>query len=114
MHALDAAVGDLAAAVERDAVVERRLARDAEGRRLRVEDVREFRVAEQRLRGDAPDVQAHSAPVAFLDHRNAEAELCGADRGDVAARAGAEDDDIEVGGHADSLGVGAGPAAGAE
>jgi hypothetical protein len=105
VHALDPPVGDRSAAVERDAVVEGHVAGDAEGGGLRVEGVRELRIVQERFRGDAPDVQAHSAPVLLLDHRGAQAELSGADGGDVPAGAGAEDDDIEMAGHCDSLGA---------
>ena len=57
---------------------------------------------EQRLRRDAADVEAGSAerPLAgrvrpFLDAGGLQAELGGADRGDVAGRTGADDDDVE-------------------
>jgi hypothetical protein len=60
------------------------------------DDVRDLGVAEQRLGGDAADVEAHPAPVLLLDHGHVLAELGRADGGDVAAGPGAEDDDIEV------------------
>ena len=46
--------------------------------------------------GMQPDVEADPAPVLLLDDRHGLAELGGADRGDVATGAGAEDEDIEV------------------
>ena len=62
--------------------------------------MRELGVAQQRLRRDASDIEAHPAPVLLLDHRGAESELSGANCGDIAARTRAEDDDIEMAGHA--------------
>jgi hypothetical protein len=52
---------------------------------------------QQRLGGDAPDVQAH-APEALvaLDEDDLEAEVRGAERGGVAARPGADDDHVGV------------------
>ncbi len=97
VDALDPAVGDLAAAAERLPVVEGHLPvdPDAEGLRLVGEDVRQLGVAQQGLGGDAAHVQAHAAPVPLLDDRDALAQLCGADGGDVAAGPGAEYDDVE-------------------
>ena len=60
------------------------------------DDVRDLGVAQQRLRGDAADVEADTAPVLLLDDGDGLAELGGADRGDVATGAGTEDEDIEV------------------
>ena len=60
------------------------------------EHVGELGVAEQRLGRDAADVEADAAPVLLLHDRDRLAELGGADRGDVATGAGAEDQDIEV------------------
>ena len=45
-------------------------------------------VLEQRLGGDAADVEAHPAPVLVLHDGDGLAELSRADGGDVAARAG--------------------------
>ena len=61
-----------------------------------VEDVRQLGVAQQRLRRDAADVEADTSPVLLLDHPDLEAELGGADGGDVPTGAGTEDDDIEI------------------
>ena len=105
VDALDAAVGDLAAAAEGDAVVEpdRAVDADAEGLRLVREQVRQLGVAQQRLGRDAADVEAHAAPVLVLDHGDAEAELSGADGGDVPAGTGTEDDDVEGIAHPSTL-----------
>ena len=59
---------------------------------------------EQRFRGDAADVEAGTAKgLATLDAGNLEAELCCADGADIAAGAGADDDQI-IGGHWELLG----------
>ena len=60
------------------------------------QDVRQLGVAEQGLGGDAADVEADTSPVLLLDHADLEAELGGADGGDVATGARTEDDDIEI------------------
>ena len=58
------------------------------------EAVRRARGVDQRLRGDAADIEAGSAqPVAF-DQDRVEAKLAGADRGDIAARAAADDENL--------------------
>ena len=105
VDALDVGVGDLAAAIPRGAEVERHVTRDAEQVGLVVEGVREVGVLEERLRGDAPDVQAHTAPVLLFDDGDREAELSASDGRDVTAGAGAENDDVVVR-HASSLSVG--------
>ncbi|MGY3082320.1 hypothetical protein ACVWZZ_008728 [Bradyrhizobium sp. LM6.10] len=51
--------------------------------------------AQQRLGRDATPVQADAAEIGFFDDRDLEAELGGADRGDIAAGTGADDDDVE-------------------
>ena len=51
--------------------------------------------AQQRLGRDAAPVQADAAEIGFLDNRSLEAKLRRADGGDVAAGAGADDDDVE-------------------
>ena len=55
----------------------------------------DFGRAQQRLGRDAAPVQADAAEIGFLDDRGLEAELRGADRGDIAAGPGADDDDVE-------------------
>ncbi len=98
VHALDAAVGDLAATGECCAVVHahRAVHLDAEGLGLRRDDVRELGVAQQRLGRDTADVEAHPAPVLVLDHGHPQPELGGADRSHVTAGAGTENDDVIV------------------
>ena len=59
------------------------------------ERVAELRDPEQRLGGDAPPVEADAAEAFPLDHGGLEAELARADRCDIAARAGADDDDVK-------------------
>src|SRR5262245_20010387 len=55
---------------------------------------------EERLRRDAADVEARPAERrVLLDARDPHAELRGADRGDVAAGPGADDDEVETVGH---------------
>ena len=96
VHAGDAALGDLAAAVEGDAVVEGRLAADAERLGFLGEDVGEFGVAQQRLRRDAADVEADPAPVLGFDDGGVQPELGGANGRDVSAGTGSENDDVIV------------------
>ena len=52
---------------------------------------------EQGLGGDAADVEAGAAEEFALDAGDLQAELGGADGGGVSARAGADDDEIEIG-----------------
>src|SRR5699024_1728673 len=92
VDALDDPVGHLAAAVVRGAVVDGDVAGDAEGLGVAGHDVGELGVPQQRLGGDTPDVEADAAPVFLLDYGHGEAQLGGADRGDVATGARAEDD----------------------
>lgn len=98
VDALDPAVRDPAAAAEGLAVVEAdgAVRRDAEGLRLTGDDVRELGVAQQRLGGDAADVQADAAPVLLLDDGDPLAQLRGTDRGHVSAGARTEDNDVEA------------------
>ena len=53
--------------------------------------------AQQRLGRDAAPVQADAAEIGALDDRGLESELRRADRRDIAARAGADDDHVERG-----------------
>ena len=55
----------------------------------------DFRRAQQRLGRDAAPVQADAAEIGFLDDRGLETELRRTNGGDVAAGAGADDDDVE-------------------
>ena len=102
VHAGDAAVGDLAAAVEGDPVVECRLTADAELLGFLREDVRQFGIAQQRLRRDAADIEAYAAPVLGFDDCGVQPELGGTNGRDVSAGAGSENDDVIVG-HAPTL-----------
>ncbi len=96
MHAGDTAVGHLAAAVESDAVVEGRLATDAKSLGFLGEDVREFGVAQQRFGRDAADVEADSAPVLRLDDCGVQTKLRGANRSNISAGTGSENNDVIV------------------
>jgi hypothetical protein len=102
VDALDAPVGDDARAVERRAEVGGELARDAEEVGLVLQGVHDLGVLQERLGGDAADVEAHTAPVLLFDDRDGLTELRGADRCDIATGAGAEDDDVVMR-HASSL-----------
>src|SRR5690606_24993486 len=68
---------------------------EAEVLRLIAQHVRDLGAAQQRLGRDAAPVEADAAQVLALDDRGREAELGGADRRDVAARAAADDEDVE-------------------
>ena len=64
---------------------------------LGVAQVRDHgRALQQRLGGDAADVQAHPAQVALLDARRLVSELRGLDGGHVAAGPGADHHDVEA------------------
>src|ERR1700736_5978295 len=97
MHTGDPALGHFAASVVSDAVVECRLAVDAEGLGFLAEDVDEFGVAQQGLRRDAADVETDSAPVFGFDDGRVQSQLCGADSRYVSAGSGSEDDNVIVG-----------------
>src|SRR5262249_46491306 len=55
---------------------------------------------DQRLRRDAAAEQAGAAQAVGLDQHGVEAELAGADGGDIAAGPGAEHQDLDLGGRA--------------
>ena len=63
----------------------------------------DLRRAQDRLRRDAGVVEAAPAGLVALDHGGLPAQLRGADRGDVAARAPADDDHVERISHGLSL-----------
>ena len=68
---------------------------DAEARELMRGLAEFFRRLEQRLRGNAADVEAGSAMrLALFDDGDLEAELRRPDRADIAAGAGSDDDEI--------------------
>ena len=88
---------DPARALHRDAVVGLdRPGLDAEILGVVRHDVGDPGAVQQRLGGDAADVDADAAELLLLDHRGGEAELRGTDGGDVARRAAAEDDHVET------------------
>ena len=69
---------------------------DAVRRQMRRRLLVELRGLQQRLRGDAADIEAGAAErAALLDAGRLEAELRRADRGDIAAGAAADDDDVD-------------------
>src|SRR6185295_15289227 len=55
----------------------------------------DFRRTQQRLGRNAAPIVADAAEVGFFHDRGLETELGGADRGDVAAGTGADNDDVE-------------------
>src|SRR5581483_2020226 len=60
-----------------------------------LEELEHLGVPEQRLGRDAAPVQADAPGPVRLDDGHTAAELCGPDRGDVAARPGPDDDGVE-------------------
>ena len=58
--------------------------------------VEDFRRAQQRLGRDAAPVQADTAEIVALDDGRLETELRRADGGDIAAGAGADDQNVEI------------------
>jgi hypothetical protein len=60
-----------------------------------MQQVRDFGTAQQRLGRDAAPVEADAAQMLALDDHGLHAELRGADRGDIAAGAAADDHEIE-------------------
>src|SRR5262245_29812061 len=97
-HALDAAVGHLAASAERLAVIETDASFDINAERLGFvfEDVNQLRVAEQRLGWNATDIEADAAPILFLDDGCLQPELFGADGRNVTSRPCAQHDNIVI------------------
>src|SRR5262245_23968600 len=59
--------------------------------------VKDFGRTQQRLGRDAAPVETDAAEIGTLDDRGSKAELRRADRGHIAARSGADNDDIEGG-----------------
>ncbi len=96
VHALGAAVRDLAAAVVGGTEVEGHVTGDAEGLGLFVEEMRQLGIAEKRLGGDTAHVQADTTPVLLLDDGGAQSQLCRADSSDVPTGTGSEDNDVIV------------------
>ena len=58
--------------------------------------VHDLGTAQQRLGRDAAPVEADAAQVLALDDGGLHAELGGADRRDIAARAATDDDEVEL------------------
>jgi hypothetical protein len=88
-----------------DVVLERHHDRQIDGGILRLdaavgemmlEIVKPIRTVEQRLGGNAADVQARAAQKFPLDAGDLHSKLRGADRGGVSAGSGADDDQIEI------------------
>ena len=78
-------------------VVERDLAGDVDAELGRLLDlVEHVRGFEKRLGRNAAAVETGAAELEFFDDGDIETELLGADRGDIAAGAAAEDDEIEL------------------
>ncbi len=96
LDALRLPVGDLARARDDARVVDAQVVGEdaASGAALHLREER--RVGEDRLRRNAAPVAAHAAGPVALDDRGAQPELRGADGRHVAARAGAEDDQVVV------------------
>src|SRR5439155_19809776 len=63
------------------------------------QEPRDIGGVEQRLGGNAADVDADPAELLLLDHRGAHAQLGGPDGGDVAGRPPAQDDNVKLTGH---------------
>ncbi len=95
--ALHQPVGHLAAALDRRGVIELEAA-DLEAELLAAlaQGVGHVGIPEQRLGRDAADVQAHAAQPLPVDDSRLLAELCGPDGTHVAARSGADHDDVVV------------------
>ena len=88
-----------AAALDHGGHVEARVVgREAEARRV-PHQLQHLGRAQQRLGRDAAPVQADAAQMLALDQRHLHLELRGADRRHVAARAAADDDQVEALGH---------------
>src|SRR5438093_9781482 len=96
LDALRVLVAHFAGTLHRDAVVGFDSTRvDAELLRVPHEP-RDIGGVEQRLGGNAADVDAYPAELLLLDHRGAHAELGGANGGDVAGGTPAQDDDVKL------------------
>ena len=94
LDALHQAVAHLAAALLRDRIVDGQVL-EAEAEFLAVvQQVQDLCVAQQRLGWDTTDVQADAAQELTVDDRNLLAQLRGPDRGHIAARPTADDDDV--------------------
>ena len=97
LDALRLAIRDLTAAVDHAAEVGPDVVRQDAALGTELQLGEEHRVAENRLGGDAAPVAADAAGLVTLDHGGPEPELRGTDGGHVAARPGAQDDEVVLG-----------------
>ncbi len=65
--------------------------------------VEDFRGTQERLGRDTAPIEADAAQRLALDNRGLQPKLAGPDRGDIAARPGTDDDEVEITGHCVSL-----------
>src|SRR5581483_3161255 len=93
-HALAQACDDVLPPHDRRPIVRSRLIRRYPELRRMIHETDDFGAAQHRLRWDTPEVEAHPADLRALDDGAAHAKLGRADRRGVAARAGAEDEDV--------------------
>ncbi len=99
VDALDPSVRDLPAAFVRLAVVKKLTVPSTWIPKVLAsfwKNVRQLRVAQERLGRDAAHIQAHAAPVLLLHHRDTESQLRGPDGGHVPTWASAQDHDVKV------------------
>ena len=99
MHALGQAVGDAPAALEGFAVVEGKVAADAEGIGLMLQDVSQLGVAQQRFGRYAADIQTDAAPILLFDNRRRKPQLGSADGAHIPARSRAQHNHVKFTGH---------------
>ena len=96
LHAAGQLLHDLVLALDQPVPAHLRLA-DIDAELARPADlVEKMSGDDPGLSGNAAPVETRAAELVLLDHRGLEAELRGADRRDVAAGAGADDDQVEV------------------
>ena len=96
LHAARELPGDAAAALDHLGEVEADVVGGEAIGIQRVQQVVDLARAQQRLGRDAAPVEADAAEVLALHQRGLHAELGGADRGDIAAGAAADHDEVEV------------------
>src|SRR5262249_30479916 len=92
LDTLDQPIRGGTAALECDAVIEFDLTAEFEAEFLgaMLDDMRQFCVVQQRLRGDTAHVEADATPILLFDNRCLESKLRTPDRTDVTARPRAE------------------------
>src|SRR5207248_6282630 len=96
LDALRVLVAHFAGTLHRDAVVGFDGPRFDAELFLVTQEPRDICGVEQRLGGNAADVDAYPAELLLLDHRGAHAQLGGPDGGDVAGRPPAQDDYVKL------------------